>query len=36
MEMPVVEQGKYVRHISFNNELRILMDGKNRQALISI
>ncbi|HZL12273.1 MAG TPA: PEP/pyruvate-binding domain-containing protein [Prolixibacteraceae bacterium] len=33
--MPVVEEGKYIRHVSFTNELNIIMDGKNRQALIS-
>ena len=34
-KMPVVEQGNYVRHVCFNKELNIVMDGKNRQALIS-
>lgn len=34
-KMPVVEQGNYVRHVCFKKELNIVMDGKNRQALIS-
>ena len=33
--MPVIEEGKYIRHISFEKPLSIIMDGKNRQALIS-
>lgn len=33
---PVIEEGKFVKHISFARPLNILMDGKNRQALISI
>ena len=33
--MEVVEQGDFIRHVNFKNELSILMDGKNRQALIS-
>lgn len=33
---PVIEEGKYIRHISFDNPLNIIMDGKNRQALISV
>jgi hypothetical protein len=33
--MPVIESGNYVRHVCFNKELNIVMDGKNRQALIS-
>lgn len=32
---PVVEEGKYVKHISFDKPLSIIMDGKNRQAVIS-
>lgn len=35
MKMPVVEEGKYIKHVTFTNELNIIMDGKNRQALIS-
>jgi hypothetical protein len=35
MKMPVVEEGKYIRHVCFTNDLNIVMDGKNRQALIS-
>jgi len=33
--MPVIDERKYIRHVSFANELKIIMDGKNRQALIS-
>lgn len=33
--MPVVEKGNFIRQVTFTNELTILMDGKNRQALIS-
>jgi hypothetical protein len=33
--MPAIDQGKYIRHVCFSNELTIIMDGKNRQALIS-
>jgi hypothetical protein len=33
--MPVIEEGKYIRHVCFENPLNIIMDGKNRQALIS-
>jgi hypothetical protein len=32
---PVIEEGKFVKHISFGKPLNILMDGKNRQAIIS-
>jgi hypothetical protein len=32
---PVIEVGNYIRHISFEKPLNIVMDGKNRQALIS-
>ena len=35
MNMPVTDQGTYIRHVCFKNELNIVMDGKNRQALIS-
>ena len=35
MKMPVIDEGKYIRHVCFTNELNIVMDGKNRQALIS-
>ena len=34
-KMPVIEEGKYIKHVCFANELHIVMDGKNRQALIS-
>ncbi len=34
-KMPVIEEGKYIKHVRFANELHIVMDGKNRQALIS-
>ena len=33
---PITEKGNYIRHISFDKPLNIIMDGKNRQALISI
>ena len=33
---PVIELGNYIRHISFDKPLNIIMDGKNRQALISV
>jgi hypothetical protein len=33
---PVIEEGKYIKHISFDKPLSIVMDGKNRQALISV
>ncbi len=32
---PVIEEGKFIRHICFDNPLHIIMDGKKRQALIS-
>jgi len=35
LKMTVVEEGKYIKHVTFSNELNIIMDGKNRQALIS-
>ena len=35
MNMPLVDEGKYIKHVRFANELTIIMDGKNRQALIS-
>jgi len=35
MNMPIVDEGKFIRHVCFVNELNIIMDGKNRQALIS-
>ncbi|MDP3645158.1 MAG: PEP/pyruvate-binding domain-containing protein [Bacteroidota bacterium] len=35
MKMPVVDEGKYIKHVCFSKELNIVMDGKNRQALIS-
>ena len=30
----LISQGKYVRHIRFNNDLTVLMDGRKREALI--
>jgi hypothetical protein len=33
---PAIEAGNYIRHISFEKPLNIIMDGKNRQALISV
>lgn len=35
VQLPVIEEGKFFRHVRFNDELTIVMDGKNRQALIS-
>ena len=32
---PVIEEGKYIKHVSFEKPLHIIMDGKNREALIS-
>ncbi|MBW8333631.1 MAG: pyruvate, phosphate dikinase [Prolixibacteraceae bacterium] len=34
-KMPAIEEGKYIKHVCFTNDLNIVMDGKNRQALIS-
>jgi hypothetical protein len=34
-KMQVIDEGKYIRHVCFTEDLRIVMDGKNRQALIS-
>jgi len=34
MAQPIVEEGKYFRHIKFENDLDIVMDGKKRQSLI--
>ncbi len=34
-KMRVVDEGKFIKHVCFLNELNIVMDGKNRQALIS-
>jgi len=33
---PIVEEGRFIKHICFENELKIILDGKNRQALISL
>jgi len=33
--LPVIEEGNFIKHVCFNNDLNIVMDGKNRQALIS-
>ncbi|MGE5395716.1 MAG: PEP/pyruvate-binding domain-containing protein, partial [Candidatus Saccharibacteria bacterium] len=33
--MPAIDEGKYIRHVCFDTDLRIVMDGKNREALIS-
>ncbi|WP_430972858.1 PEP/pyruvate-binding domain-containing protein [Sunxiuqinia rutila] len=35
-EQPVIEVLKYVKHVRFDQDLSILMDGRNRQALISL
>ncbi|MBL7970246.1 MAG: pyruvate, phosphate dikinase, partial [Prolixibacteraceae bacterium] len=34
-KMPIADEGKYIRHVCFPDDLQIVMDGKNRQALIS-
>ncbi len=34
-KMPAIEEGKFIKHVCFTNDLNITMDGKNRQALIS-
>lgn len=34
-EMPAIDEGNYIRHVCFDNDLRIVMDGKSREALIS-
>jgi len=33
---PVIEELNYVKHVRFEQDLTILMDGRNRQALISL
>lgn len=33
--MEVIEEGQFIKHVCFKNDLNIVMDGKNRQALIS-
>jgi len=33
--MPAIDEGNYIKHVCFDNDLRIVMDGKNREALIS-
>uniref|UniRef100_UPI0030DDB60E hypothetical protein n=1 Tax=uncultured Sunxiuqinia sp. TaxID=1573825 RepID=UPI0030DDB60E len=35
-EQPIVEELNFVKHVRFEHDLSILMDGRNRQALISI
>jgi DNA-binding NarL/FixJ family response regulator len=35
-QQPVVEQSQFVKHISFTKPLNIMMDGKSRQAVISV
>ncbi len=34
-EQKVIEESEFIRHIEFDHDLKILMDGRNRQALIS-
>ncbi len=34
-EQPVIEEMTYVKHVRFDEDLKILMDGRSRQALIS-
>ena len=33
--MPIIEEGNFIKHVCFDKELSIIMDGKNRQALIA-
>lgn len=33
--MPAVDEGNYIRHVAFKKDLTIIMDGKNREAVIS-
>jgi hypothetical protein len=35
-QQTVLEEGRFVKHISFDKPLNILMDGKNRHAVISV
>jgi hypothetical protein len=35
-DQQVVEEGRYFRHVIFENDLDIVMDGKKRQSLIRI
>jgi hypothetical protein len=35
MKMSVIEEGQFIKHVRFENDLNIVMDGKNRQAVIS-
>ncbi|MFA6127434.1 MAG: PEP/pyruvate-binding domain-containing protein [Bacteroidales bacterium] len=36
LQQKVVEEGRYFRHVIFENDLDIVMDGKKRQSLIRI
>jgi hypothetical protein len=35
MKMSMIDEGQFIKHVRFENDLNIVMDGKNRQALIS-
>jgi len=35
MKMPVIDEGEYIKHVQFTNDLNIIMDGKSRQAVIT-
>jgi hypothetical protein len=35
-QQPVIEEGKYFRHVRFEKPLLIRMDGKNRMAVVTI
>jgi hypothetical protein len=34
-QMPAVDEGNFIRHVAFEKDLTIIMDGKNREAVIS-
>jgi hypothetical protein len=35
MNMNVVDEGKFIKHVCFDADLQIVMDGKNREAVIT-
>ncbi len=35
-QQPVIEQSQFIKHISFAKPLNIMMDGKNRKAIIAV
>jgi len=36
LAMNPADEGKFIKHVCFEKDLRVVMDGKNRQALISL